>query len=47
MHLGMACTQLIRNLTPHGTEPDEQTALGQLATLSLYARLADQAQLTT
>jgi hypothetical protein len=31
--------------TNHGTEPDEQTALEQLATLSLHARLADQAQL--
>lgn len=47
MYLGMACTQLIRNLTTRGTEPDEQTALEQLATLSLYARLAGQAQLTT
>lgn len=47
MYLGMACAQLIRNLTTHGAEPDEQTALEQLATLSLYARLADLAQLAT
>ena len=47
MYLGMACAQLIRNLATHGTEPDERTALEQLATLSLYARLAHQAQLTT
>jgi Protein of unknown function (Hypoth_ymh) len=42
--LGMGCAQAIRNLTTHGAQPDEQTALEQLATLSLLARLIDKAQ---
>jgi hypothetical protein len=41
---GMGCAQLIRNLVTHGAQPDEQTALEQLASLSLLARLIDQAQ---
>ena len=45
--LGMGCAQLIRNLATHvGTQPDEQTALEQLASLSLFARLVDQAKVT-
>jgi hypothetical protein len=41
---GMGCAQLIRNLVTHGAQPDEQTALEQLASLSLCARLIDRAQ---
>lgn len=44
---GMGCAQLIRNLVTHGAQPDEQTALEQLAALSLLARLIDQAKLAT
>jgi tetratricopeptide (TPR) repeat protein len=40
---GMGCAQLIRNLVTHGAQPDEQTALEQLASLSLLARLIDRA----
>jgi hypothetical protein len=46
MHLGIGCAQLIRNLIIHGAEPDEQTALEQLATLSLFAQLVDKAKRT-
>jgi Protein of unknown function (Hypoth_ymh) len=45
--LGMGCTQLIRNLVTHGAQPDEQTALEQLASLSLLARLVDRAKKVT
>lgn len=41
---GMGCTQLIRNLVTHGAQSDEQTALEQLASLSLLARLIDRAK---
>jgi hypothetical protein len=41
---GMGCAQLIRNLITHGAQPDEQTALEQLASLSLLARLIDRAK---
>jgi Protein of unknown function (Hypoth_ymh) len=41
---GMGCAQLIRNLVTHGAQPDEQTALEQLAALSLLARLVDRAK---
>jgi Protein of unknown function (Hypoth_ymh) len=41
---GMGCAQLIRNLVTHGAQPDEQTALEQLASLSLLARLIDRAK---
>ena len=45
---GMGCAQLIRNLVTHGgTQPDEQTALEQLASLSLLARLIDRAKVVT
>jgi Protein of unknown function (Hypoth_ymh) len=40
---GMGCAQLIRNLVTHGAQPDEQTALEQLASLSLLARLIERA----
>ena len=42
---GMGCAQLIRNLVTHGAQPDEQTALEQLASLSLLARLIERAKL--
>jgi hypothetical protein len=44
---GMGCAQLIRNLVTHGARPDEQTALEQLATLSLLAGLIDRARKVT
>jgi hypothetical protein len=44
---GMGCAQLIRNLVTHGAQPDEQTALEQLASLSLLARLIDRARVET
>jgi hypothetical protein len=42
----MGCAQLIRNLVTHGAQPDKQTALEQLAALSLPARLIDRAKVT-
>jgi Protein of unknown function (Hypoth_ymh) len=44
---GMGCAQLIRNLATHGTQLDEQTALEQLASLSLLARLIERAKTVT
>ena len=45
---GMGCAQLIRNLATHvGSQPDEQTALEQLAALSQFARLVDRANKVT
>jgi len=45
---GVGCAQLIRNLATHvGDQPDEQTALEQLASLSLLARLVDRATKVT
>lgn len=44
---GRGCAQLIRNLVTHGAQPDEQTALEQLASLSLLARLVDRAKKVT
>lgn len=44
---GMGCAQLIRNLVTHGAQPDEQTALEQLASLSLLARLVERAKVVT
>jgi hypothetical protein len=44
---GMGCAQLIRNLVTHGAQPNEQVALEQLASLSLLARLIDQAKVIT
>jgi Protein of unknown function (Hypoth_ymh) len=42
---GMRCAQLIRNLATHtGAQPDEQSALEQLAALSGLARLIDRAK---
>jgi hypothetical protein len=43
----MGCAQLIRNLVTHGAQPNEQTALEQLASLSLLARLIEQAKVET
>jgi Protein of unknown function (Hypoth_ymh) len=43
---GMGCAQLIRNLVTHGAQPDDQTALEQLASLSLLARLIGRAKVT-
>jgi hypothetical protein len=41
---GMGCAQLIRNLATHtGAQPDEQSALEELAALSGLARLIDRA----
>jgi Protein of unknown function (Hypoth_ymh) len=44
---GMGCAQLIRNLVTHGAQPDEQTALEQLASLSLLAGLIERARVET
>jgi Protein of unknown function (Hypoth_ymh) len=44
---GRACAQLIRNLVTYGAQPDEQTALEQLASLNLLARLIDRATIVT
>jgi Protein of unknown function (Hypoth_ymh) len=44
---GMGCAQLVRNLVTHGAQPDEQTALEQLASLSLLARLIERAKTVT
>lgn len=44
---GMGCAQLIRNLVTHGAQPDEQTALEQLASLSLLARQIERAKVVT
>jgi hypothetical protein len=42
---GMGCAQLIRNLATHtGVQPDEQSALEELAGLSGLARLIDRAK---
>ena len=42
---GMGCAQLIRNLATHtGKQPDEQSALEELAALSALARLVDRAK---
>lgn len=42
---GMGCAQLIRNLATHtGTQPDEQSALEELAALSGLARMIDRAK---
>ncbi len=44
MYLGYACALAVRNVTSHTTDqPEEQVALEALATLSLFARWADQA----
>ncbi len=41
----MGCAQLTRNLATHGgIQPDEQSALEQLASLSLLSRLIERAQ---
>jgi hypothetical protein len=45
---GMGCAQLIRNLATHNSaQPDELTALEQLASLSQLARLIDRARVVT
>lgn len=42
---GMGCAQHVRNLATHtGAQPDEQSALEQLAALSGLARLIDRAK---
>ena len=43
----MGRAQLIGNLITHGTQPDIQATLEQLASLSLFARLIDRAQKVT
>jgi Protein of unknown function (Hypoth_ymh) len=43
MFLGMGCALVIRNLVTHGQQPDERTALEQLAALSPLARMIDSA----
>lgn len=46
--LGLACVSLIRNPASHEDEEwDEQFALEQLATLSVFARLVDECQVVT
>jgi hypothetical protein len=48
LQLGLACTSLIRNPASHEDEEwDEQVALEQLATLSVFARLVDECQVVT
>ena len=48
MYLGQACAQMLRNLHTHNlTEPDEDRALEMLATLSLFARVVDEAVVVT
>ena len=43
MFLGKGCAKGIRNVTVHGSDPNEQLALEALATLSLLARWIDDA----
>jgi hypothetical protein len=45
--LGRACAMGIRNVTTHGSHPDEQLALEALAALSLLARWIDEATVET
>jgi hypothetical protein len=46
--LGRGCAMAIRNLSTHSVDqPDEQTALEALASLSLFARWADAASVET
>lgn len=48
MHLGQGAAQAIRNVSTHSTdEPDEDKALEMLATLSLVARMVDEAIVET
>jgi hypothetical protein len=48
LQLGLACVSLIRNPASHeDVELDEQLGLEQLATLSVFARVVDECQLTT
>lgn len=48
LQLGLACVSLIRNPASHeDVEWDEQLALEQLATLSVFARLVDECQVVT
>jgi hypothetical protein len=48
LYLGMACQKLIRNLTSHSADDVEKSeALEQLAALSLFAHLIDEAVLIT
>jgi len=43
MYFGKGCAKGIRNVTTHGSEPDEPLALEALAALSLLARWIDEA----
>ena len=45
MFFGKGCAKGIRNVTAHGSEPDEQLALEALASLSLLARWIDEAEI--
>jgi hypothetical protein len=48
LQLGLACVSLIRNPASHeDTEFDEQIALEQLATLSVFARVVDECKVIT
>jgi hypothetical protein len=47
MFFGKGCAKGIRNVTAHGSQPDEQLALEALASLSLLARWIDEAQVDT
>jgi hypothetical protein len=48
LQLGLACVALIRNPASHeDKELDEQVALEQLATVSLFARVVDECQVVT
>lgn len=48
LQLGLACVSLIRNPASHeDTELDEQIALEQLATFSVFARVVDECQVVT
>ena len=47
-HLGLACTKLVRNLGTHSVdEPEDQEALEELAMLSRFAHLCDDAAVVT
>jgi len=48
LQLGLACVSLIRNPASHeDTELDDQIALEQLATLSVFARVVDECRVVT
>jgi hypothetical protein len=47
MFFGKGCAKGIRNVTAHGSQPDEQLALEALASLSLLARWIDEAEVAS